>query len=214
MRILLIGPPGGGKGTQAKLIMKKYNIPQISTGDMLREHVKSKSELGLMAVEYMNKGELVPDSVILEMMMGKFNKPDCINGYILDGFPRTIPQAKGLDLLLKKSNNKIDKVIVISVSDNTIVNRMNGRRVHLNSGRIYHIVFNPPQKTDTDDITGEKLVIREDDKEDTVRHRLRVYHELTSPLVEYYSKNNSLVYIKGDQEIKHVFSSIEKILND
>ena len=214
MRILLIGPPGGGKGTQAKLIMKKYNIPQISTGDMLREHVKSKSELGLMAVEYMNKGELVPDSVILEMMMEKFNKPDCINGYILDGFPRTIPQAKGLDLLLKKSNNKIDKVIVISVSDNTIVNRMNGRRVHLNSGRIYHIVFNPPQKTDTDDITGEKLVIREDDKEDTVRHRLRVYHELTSPLVEYYSKNNSLVYIKGDQEIKHVFSSIEKILND
>ena len=214
MRILLIGPPGGGKGTQAKLIMKKYNIPQISTGDMLREHVKSKSELGLMAVEYMNKGELVPDSVILEMMGEKFNKPDCINGYILDGFPRTIPQAKGLDLLLKKLNNKIDKVIVISVSDNVIVDRMNGRRVHLNSGRIYHIVFNPPKKTDTDDITGEKLVIREDDKEDTVRHRLRVYHELTSPLVEYYSKNNSLVYIKGDQEIKHVFSSIEKILND
>tara|TARA_Y100000817_G_scaffold303648_1_gene285837 strand:- start:272 stop:910 length:639 start_codon:yes stop_codon:yes gene_type:complete len=212
MRILLIGPPGGGKGTQAKLIMKKYNIPQISTGDMLREHVAAKSELGISAKNFMKKGELVPDDIILGMMEKKFGNDECDNGYILDGFPRTIPQAENLDLLLNKLNYKLDYVIVIDVPDNIIVDRMGGRRVHEKSGRVYHMTFNPPKEKDIDDITGEKLIIREDDKEDTVRNRLKVYHRLTSPLIKYYE--NKLVYVKGDQNIDTVFDSIKKILND
>ena len=212
MRILLIGPPGGGKGTQAKLIMKKYDIPQISTGDMLREHVAVKSELGISAKNFMKKGELVPDDIILGMMEKKFNSDECDNGYILDGFPRTIPQAENLDILLNKLNCKLDYVIVIDVPDNIIVDRMGGRRVHEKSGRVYHIKFNPPKEKDIDDITGEKLIIREDDKEDTVRNRLEIYHRLTSPLIKYYE--NKLVYVKGDQNIDTVFDSIKKILND
>ena len=212
MRILLIGPPGGGKGTQAKLIMKKYDIPQISTGDMLREHVAAKSELGISAKNFMKKGELVPDDIILGMMEKKFANNECDNGYILDGFPRTIPQAENLDLLLNKLNYKLDYVIVIDVPDNIIVDRMGGRRVHEKSGRVYHIKFNPPKEKDIDDITGEKLIIREDDKEDTVRNRLEIYHRLTSPLIKYYE--NKLVYVKGDQNIETVFDSIKKILND
>ena len=212
MRILLIGPPGGGKGTQAKLIMKKYDIPQISTGDMLREHVAAKSELGISAKNFMKKGELVPDDIILGMMEKKFGNDECDNGYILDGFPRTIPQAENLDLLLNKLNCKLDYVIVIDVPDNIIVDRMGGRRVHEKSGRVYHIKFNPPKEKDIDDITGEKLIIREDDKEDTVRNRLEIYHRLTSPLIKYYE--NKLVYVKGDQNIETVFDSIKKILND
>tara|TARA_Y100000590_G_C15639040_1_gene984208 strand:+ start:105 stop:743 length:639 start_codon:yes stop_codon:yes gene_type:complete len=212
MRILLIGPPGGGKGTQAKLIMKKYDIPQISTGDMLREHVAVKSELGISAKNFMKKGELVPDDIILGMMEKKFNSDECDNGYILDGFPRTIPQAENLDILLNKLNCKLDYVIVIDVPDNIIVDRMGGRRVHEKSGRVYHVKFNPPKEKDIDDITGEKLIIREDDKEDTVRNRLEIYHRLTSPLIKYYE--NKLVYVKGDQNIDTVFDSIKKILND
>ena len=212
MRILLIGPPGGGKGTQAKLIMKKYDIPQISTGDMLREHVAVKSELGISAKNFMKKGELVPDDIILGMMEKKFANNECDNGYILDGFPRTIPQAENLDILLNKLNCKLDYVIVIDVPDNIIVDRMGGRRVHEKSGRVYHVKFNPPKEKDIDDITGEKLIIREDDKEDTVRNRLEIYHRLTSPLIKYYE--NKLVYVKGDQNIDTVFDSIKKILND
>ena len=212
MRVLLIGPPGGGKGTQAKLILNEFNIPQISTGDMLRDHVQNKTSLGIEANMYMDKGNLVPDQVILNMMEKRLNENDCNSGYILDGVPRTIPQAKGLDLLLNELQHKLDKVIIINVTDNTIVERMIGRRVHLSSGRIYHTIFNPPKKTNMDDLTGEKLTIRSDDQEMTVRKRLKVYHKLTKPLIDYYSRQNIVKIINGDQDIKNVFNSIKNIL--
>ena len=186
MKILLLGPPGGGKGTQAKFLIEKLGIPQISTGDMLREHVKNQTNLGTEAQGYMNSGELVPDEVILGMMKVRLNNLDCKNGYILDGFPRTIPQAKGLDSLLIELKQSLDCVIVIEVNDDTIVNRMGGRRVHLASGRVYHIKFNPPKVENRDNETGEELIIRPDDEETTVRKRLEIYHSDTSPLIDYY----------------------------
>ena len=212
MRILLIGPPGGGKGTQAKLIVEKYSIPQISTGDMLRKHVKNNTTLGIEAQGYMDKGELVSDSTILSMMKSRLTDKDCNNGYILDGFPRTIPQAEGLDKLLDRLNHIIDIVIVIDVPDDSIVHRMGGRRLHPASGRIYHMIYDPPKKENIDDITGERLIIREDDTEDTVRKRLRIYHKTTSPLIKYYSQRGVLKKIDGNQNIKDVSKSIEGIL--
>ena len=214
MRILLIGPPGGGKGTQAKSLMSDFNIPQISTGDMLREHVKNMTPLGIEAKLFMGKGELVTDSIILDMMKDRLIKKDCINGYILDGFPRTIPQAKGLSKLLDTLNSPLDKVIVIDVDDQSIIERMGGRRVHLDSGRVYHIKFNPPKENNKDDLTGETLCIREDDKKETVQKRLKIYHNQTSPLIEYYSKKNILVNINGSQSIDNVYKSICEKLND
>ena len=188
MKILLIGPPGGGKGTQAKKLMLKFDIPQISTGDMLREHVKKMTSLGVKAKEFMDNGELVTDSIILDMMKERLAQSDCTNGYILDGFPRTIPQAEGLDILLEQLNSPLDKAVVIDVDDNSIVERMGGRRVHPSSGRVYHIKFNPPKDKDKDDKTGEPLIIRQDDKKETVLKRLEIYHEITSPLIKYYTK--------------------------
>ena len=212
MRILLIGPPGGGKGTQAKYIVQKYNIPQISTGDMLREHVKNKTTLGIDAQSYMEQGELVTDSIILSMMNCRLTDQDCNNGYILDGFPRTIPQAEGLDKLLDRLNHIIDIVIVIDVPDDSIVHRMGGRRLHPASGRIYHMIYDPPKKENIDDITGDRLIIREDDTEDTVRKRLRIYHKTTSPLIKYYSQRGVVKKIDGNQNIKDVSKSLEGIL--
>ena len=212
MRILLIGPPGGGKGTQAKYIVQKYNIPQISTGDMLREHVKNKTTLGIDAQSYMEQGELVSDSIILSMMKSRLTDQDCNNGYILDGFPRTIPQADGLDKLLDRLNHIIDIVIVIDVPDDSIVTRMGGRRLHPASGRIYHMIYDPPKKENIDDITGEQLIIREDDTEDTVRKRLRIYHKTTSPLIKYYSQRGVVKKIDGNRNIKDVSKSLELIL--
>ena len=214
MKILLIGPPGGGKGTQAKVLIEKYKIPQISTGDMLREHVKKLTSLGQKAKNYMENGELVPDSLILDMMELRLNDKDCINGYILDGFPRTIPQAEGLDSLLEKLNHSLDNVIIIDVPDDKIVQRMSGRRVHLDSGRVYHIIFNPPKKENIDDVTGEKLSIRKDDEEGTVRKRLDVYHNTTKPLIKFYDKKNILNSINGDDKIENVSKEIAKILNN
>tara|TARA_B100000530_G_scaffold118821_1_gene74007 strand:+ start:70 stop:717 length:648 start_codon:yes stop_codon:yes gene_type:complete len=214
MKILLIGPPGGGKGTQAKVLIEKYKIPQISTGDMLREHVKKLTPLGQKAKNYMENGELVPDSLILDMMELRLNDKDCINGYILDGFPRTIPQAEGLDFLLEKLNHNLDNVIIIDVPDDRIVQRMSGRRVHLDSGRVYHILFNPPKKENIDDFTGEKLSIRKDDEEGTVRKRLDIYHNTTKPLIKFYDKKNILNSINGDDEIENVSKEIAKILNN
>ena len=214
MKILLIGPPGGGKGTQAKVLIEKYKIPQISTGDMLREHVKKLTPLGQKAKNYMENGELVPDSLILDMMELRLNDKDCINGYILDGFPRTIPQAEGLDSLLEKLNHSLDNVIIIDVPDDKIVQRMSGRRVHLDSGRVYHIIFNPPKKENIDDVTGEKLSIRKDDEESTVRKRLDVYHNTTKPLIKFYDKKNILNSINGDDKIENVSKEIAKILNN
>ena len=208
MRILLLGPPGGGKGTQSKFLMDKFNIPQISTGDMLRAHVKNNTELGKKAGEFMDKGELVTDSLILDMMEVRFKDNDCKNGYILDGFPRTITQAEGLDKLLVKINQKLDYVVVINVNDDEIVERMGGRRMHPSSGRVYHIKYNPPKNEGKDDITNEDLIIRDDDKENTVRNRLTVYHKQTKPLIEYYHKN--VISIDGSQKIEDVKNNILK----
>ncbi len=205
---MLLGPPGGGKGTQANLLINKFNIPQISTGDMLREHIKNKTELGNLAKKFMEKGELVPDSLILDMMEDKLSSNKCKNGFILDGFPRTIPQAVGLNTILKKIKKVLDKVIVLDVNDDNIVERMGGRRVHLSSGRVYHTKFNPPKNENLDDITNEKLTIRNDDKEETVRNRLKVYHEMTKPLIEFYNTNNIILKIDGSESIDSIHNNI------
>ena len=206
MRILLLGPPGGGKGTQSKFLMEEYGIPQISTGDMLRAHVSRNTTLGIQAKQAMDKGELVSDSLILGMMEIRFKDVDCKKGFILDGFPRTITQAKGLDVLLDKINQELNYVILINVNDNDIVNRMGGRRMHPNSGRVYHIEYNPPKIEGKDDITNEDLIIRDDDKEKTVRNRLNVYQNQTKPLIEYYHKN--MIIIDGAQPIQTVKNNI------
>jgi len=208
MKILLLGPPGGGKGTQAKFLMEKFSIPQISTGDMLREHVKKETSLGKKAKEFMIKGELVTDSLILKMMKYRLEESDCKKGFILDGFPRTIAQAEGLDDLLKTINQELDYVIVINVDNNEIVKRISGRRVHLDSGRVYHIKYNPPKNEDKDDLTNEDLIIRDDDKEGTVRNRLSVYHKQTKPLINYYS--NQILKIDGSKTIDIVKNNIIK----
>ncbi len=182
MRIILLGPPGAGKGTQAQFISKEYDIPQISTGDMLRAAIKEGSELGKQAKDVMNAGGLVSDDLIINLVQERIAKPDCVNGCILDGFPRTIPQAQAL----ADANVTIDHVIEISVPDDEIVKRLSGRRQHAGSGRVYHIDHNPPKVDGIDDVTGEPLIQREDDKESTIRDRLATYHEQTSTLVGFY----------------------------
>lgn len=182
MRIILLGPPGAGKGTQAQFISKEYDIPQISTGDMLRAAIKEGSELGKQAKDVMNAGGLVSDDLIINLVQERIAKPDCVNGCILDGFPRTIPQAQAL----AEANVTIDHVIEISVPDDEIVKRLSGRRQHAGSGRVYHIDHNPPKVDGIDDVTGEPLIQREDDKESTIRDRLATYHEQTSTLVGFY----------------------------
>ena len=182
MQIILLGAPGAGKGTQAQFISKHLNIPQISTGDMLRGAVANKTELGLKAKDLMEKGELVPDELILDLVQDRINEKDCINGFLFDGFPRTLQQANSL----KERNVKIDVVIEIMVDDLEIIQRMSGRRVHSKSGRTYHIEHNPPKEKNIDDLTGEPLIQRPDDNEETVKKRLTIYHDQTYPLVEFY----------------------------
>jgi len=183
MRIILLGGPGAGKGTQATYIKDKYNIPQISTGDMLRAHVKSGSELGVAAKKIMDEGGLVSDDIIMGMVKARITEDDCANGYLFDGFPRTIPQADAL----KEAGVAVDAVVEIDVPDEEIIKRMSGRRAHLESGRTYHIIYNPPKVEGKDDVTGEDLVQRDDDQEDTVKARLKVYHDQTEPLISYYT---------------------------
>ena len=183
MRVILLGGPGAGKGTQAGYITQKYNIPQISTGDMLRAHVKAGSELGKAAKKIMDDGGLVSDDIIMGMIKERIKEDDCSSGYLFDGFPRTIPQADAL----KDGGISVDAVVEIDVDDDEIIKRMSGRRVHLASGRTYHVVFNPPKVEGKDDETGEDLIQRDDDQEETVRKRLDVYHEQTEPLIAYYS---------------------------
>ena len=214
MRLLLIGPPGGGKGTQAKLLIEKFSIPQISTGDMLREHIKNDSNLGKEAKKYMNQGKLVPDQLILDMMQVRLKEKDCNNGYILDGFPRTIPQANGLDFLLKKIKQELDKVILLNVPDNIIIDRITGRRLHPDSGRIYHIKYNPPKNIGLDDITNEKLTIRKDDQPETVKKRLMIYHETTKPLIEYYTSKNIVSSINGNKSIEDIHNEVIKTIKN
>ena len=184
MRLILLGGPGAGKGTQANYIKEKFDIPQISTGDMLRAAVKAGSELGKQAKEVMDAGKLVPDDVIIGLVKERITEPDCQKGFLFDGFPRTIPQADAM----KEAGVEIDAVVDINVPDQEIIKRMSGRRVHLASGRTYHIVFNPPKQEGKDDVTGEPLIQREDDQEETVRKRLDVYHAQTEPLIDYYKK--------------------------
>lgn len=183
MRIILLGGPGAGKGTQAGFITEKYGIPQISTGDMLRAHVKSGSELGKAAKKIMDAGGLVSDDIIMGMVQERIKEDDCQQGYLFDGFPRTIPQAEAL----KAGGVPVDAVVEIAVGDDEIIRRMSGRRVHLASGRTYHVVFNPPKVEGKDDETGEDLIQRDDDQEDTVRARLKVYHDQTEPLIAFYN---------------------------
>ncbi|AGI25547.1 adenylate kinase [Pseudomonas sp. MT3] len=184
MRVILLGAPGAGKGTQARFITEKFGIPQISTGDMLRAAVKAGTELGLKAKSVMDAGGLVSDDLIINLVKERIAQPDCINGFLFDGFPRTIPQAEAM----KEAGVTIDHVVEIAVDDEEIVGRMAGRRVHAASGRVYHIQHNPPKVEGKDDVTGEDLLQREDDKEETVRHRLSVYHSQTKPLVDFYQK--------------------------
>ena len=184
MRLILLGGPGAGKGTQANFIKDKFGIPQISTGDMLRAAVKAGTELGMQAKKIMDEGGLVSDDIILGLVKERIQEPDCANGFLFDGFPRTIPQADAM----KDGDINIDYVVEIVVDDEEIIKRMSGRRVHLASGRTYHVIYNPPKEEGKDDVTGESLIQRDDDQEETVRKRLAVYHEQTEPLVEYYSK--------------------------
>jgi len=213
MRIILLGAPGAGKGTQAQILKDKFNIPQISTGDMLRAAIKANTKLGLEAKQFMDSGALVPDKLIIELVKERIQDEDCKQGFLLDGFPRTIPQAEAM----KQASISIDIVIEIDVPDNVIVDRLSGRRTHLASGRIYHIQNNPPKMQDKDDVTGEPLIQRDDDKKETILKRLDVYHSQTKPLVDYYSKwaaseNERLRYIKinGLGNVK----DIQKIIFD
>ncbi|HEY4541212.1 MAG TPA: adenylate kinase [Noviherbaspirillum sp.] len=184
MRLILLGPPGAGKGTQATFIKEKFNIPQISTGDMLRAAVKAGTPLGLEAKKVMDAGGLVSDDIIIGLVKDRLKQPDCANGYLFDGFPRTIPQADAM----KEAGVTIDYVLEIDVPDSAIIERMSGRRVHQPSGRTYHVKFNPPKSEGKDDVTGEELIQRDDDHEETVRKRLQVYHEQTEVLIDYYNK--------------------------
>lgn len=195
MRIILLGPPGAGKGTQAQFICERYGIPQISTGDMLRAHVKQGTELGKAAKKIMDEGGLVSDDIIIAMVKERIREDDCKNGYLFDGFPRTIPQAEAI----KEAGIPIDAVVEIEVPDEEIVKRMSGRRVHLPSGRTYHVIYNPPKVEGKDDVTGEDLIQRDDDKEETVRQRLKVYHDQTEPLIDFYTREaeaGNLKYVK------------------
>jgi len=184
MRLILLGGPGAGKGTQANFIKEKFAIPQISTGDMLRAAVKAGTPLGMQAKQIMDEGGLVSDDIILGLVKDRIQQPDCASGFLFDGFPRTIPQAQAM----KDEGVDIDYVVEIAVDDAEIIKRMSGRRVHLASGRTYHVIYNPPKEEGKDDVTGEPLIQRDDDKEETVRKRLEVYHAQTEPLVEYYSR--------------------------
>lgn len=205
MKIILLGPPGAGKGTQAQVICNKFNIPQISTGDMLRSAIKNGTELGKSAKSIMDTGKLVSDDIILGIVAARINEKDCENGFLFDGFPRTIPQAQALI----DNNIKIDAIVEIKVPDENIITRMSGRLVHMASGRTYHTTFNPPKVTGLDDETGEKLIQRDDDKEVVVKDRLRVYHDQTSPLVEFYNTTeDNYLAVDGTQKVNVVSANI------
>lgn len=214
MKIIMLGAPGAGKGTQAKEIAEKYQIPHISTGDIFRANIKGGTELGMKAKTFMDQGMLVPDEITIGMLMDRIGQEDCINGYVLDGFPRTIPQAESLTKALAERGEKVDYAINVDVPDENIINRMSGRRACLGCGATYHITFNPPVKEGICDTCGQELVLRDDDKPETVKKRLDVYHQQTQPLIDYYKNAEVLAEVDGTQPMDAVFQGIVEILGE
>ena len=212
MKIVMLGAPGAGKGTQAKMIAAKYEIPHISTGDIFRSNIKNGTELGKKAKEYMDQGLLVPDELTVDLVIDRLAQDDCKNGYILDGFPRTIPQAEALDAALAKRSEKMDFAVNVDVPDENIVNRMSGRRACTKCGATYHVVYNPSAKGDICEVCGDKLILRDDDKPETVQKRLAVYHAQTQPLIDYYQNQGILKTVDGTQDMNDVFAAITAIL--
>lgn len=212
MKIIMLGAPGAGKGTQAKKIAEKYQIPHVSTGDIFRSNIKEGTQLGRKAKEYMDQGALVPDELTIGMLMDRIQQEDCKNGYVLDGFPRTIPQAESLQKAITEMGQKIDFAINVDVPDENIINRMSGRRACISCGATYHIVYNPSKVAGICDVCGSELVLRDDDKPETVKKRLAVYHDQTRPLIDYYKEAGVLVNVDGTQELNKVFSDITDIL--
>ena len=210
----MLGAPGAGKGTQAKMIVEKYQIPQISTGDIFRANIKNGTELGKKAKTYMDQGALVPDELVVDLVVDRLAKDDCKNGYVLDGFPRTIPQAEALTAALAANGEKLDYAIDVEVPDENIVNRMSGRRACVNCGGTYHIVFNPTKVEGICDACGGKLILRDDDKPETVQHRLSVYHAQTQPLIDYYKSEGILKSVDGTKKMDEVFGDIVAILGE
>ena len=214
MKIIMLGAPGAGKGTQAKQIAAKYEIPHISTGDIFRANIKNGTELGKKAKEYMDQGMLVPDELTCDLVMDRIAQDDCERGFVLDGFPRTIPQAEALTNALNKIGQSMDYAIDVDVPDENIVNRMSGRRACLNCGATYHIVFNPTKVDGVCDTCGNETVLRDDDKPETVQKRLTVYHDQTQPLIDYYRNMNILKSVDGTKTMDEVFSDIVAILGE
>ena len=212
MRILLLGPPGAGKGTQANNLIRDYGLVQLSTGDMLRAAVESGTEIGLKAKAVMDAGVLVADEIVAGIVRERIQQPDCANGFLLDGFPRTQVQAELLDQMLEELNVSLDRVIEFQVNDEAVVRRLSGRRLHQPSGRTYHVEFNPPKEEGRDNVTGEALIQREDDTADTVRNRLNTYYEQTAPLVSYYTEKGDLVSIDGMQSPEEVYTLLRNAL--
>ena len=214
MKIIMLGAPGAGKGTQADKICAKYNIPHISTGDIFRANIKNNTELGQKAKSYMDKGELVPDELVVDLVVDRIKADDCTNGYVLDGFPRTIPQAEALDAALAAINDTVEYAINVEVPDENIINRMSGRRACVACGATYHIVHIPTKVEGVCDKCGAELILRDDDKPETVKNRLNVYHEQTQPLIDYYTAKNVLHEVDGTKAMEDVFSSIVSILGE
>ena len=212
MKIIMLGAPGAGKGTQAKKIAAKYGIPHISTGDIFRANIKNGTELGKKAKTYMDQGLLVPDELVVDLVVDRVNQDDCENGYVLDGFPRTIPQAEALTEALEKMGQKVDFAIDVNVPDENIVKRMGGRRACVTCGATYHMVYAPTKKEGICDTCGGELILRDDDKPETVQKRLNVYHDQTQPLIDYYTKSGVLKEVDGTVDMEDVFQAIVEIL--
>ena len=214
MKIIMLGAPGAGKGTQAKKIAAKYSIPHVSTGDIFRANIKNGTELGMKAKSFMDAGGLVPDEITIGMLLDRIHEADCVNGYVLDGFPRTIPQAEALDKALSAIGDSVDYAINVEVPDENIVRRMSGRRACVGCGATYHIVYNPTKVEGKCDVCSSDLILRDDDQPETVLNRLKVYHEQTQPLIDFYAKKGILKEVDGTMDMNDVFAAIVKILGE
>jgi len=214
MKIIMLGAPGAGKGTQAKKLAERYSIPHISTGDIFRANIKNGTELGKKAKAYIDEGALVPDELVVDLVVDRFKIPDCANGYVLDGFPRTIPQAEALEAALNAIGETVDFAINIEVPDENIINRMSGRRACVGCGATYHVIYNPTKVEGVCDNCGEKLILRQDDKPETVKNRLSVYHAQTQPLIDFYNKKGVLAEVDGTKDMDDVFNAIVNILGE